>query len=42
MNKEDAEKVIMILRQADHGCVYCVKDLLKLFYAEFPECKEVK
>ena len=37
MDKEDAKKVIAILRTADGGCDYCVKDLLELFYAEFPE-----
>jgi hypothetical protein len=37
MDKEDAKKVIEILRSADGGCDYCVKDLLKLFYAKFPE-----
>ena len=43
MNKKDAMKVIGILKTADGGCTFCVRDLLKLFVKEFPQFKrEVK
>lgn len=41
MNRREAEKVIRILFAADGGCEYCVSRLLKLFYEDFPEFKEL-
>ena len=37
MTTEEAEKILNILKQADGGCVYCARDLFKLFVKEFPE-----
>ncbi|WP_197460490.1 hypothetical protein [Thermodesulfatator autotrophicus] len=41
MTKEEAERVLNILKQADGGCVYCAKELFKLFVKEFPEFKQL-
>ncbi len=37
MSKEEAEKILNILKHADGGCVYCARELFKLFLREFPE-----
>ena len=38
MNKQEAETVIKILSEAHGGgCVFCAKELFKLFLKEFPE-----
>lgn len=42
MTKSEATKVIAILKTADGGCKYCVAELLKKFYKDFPEWKPKK
>ena len=37
MTKEEAERVIKILCEADGGCSSCSSALLKLFCKEFPD-----
>ncbi len=37
MNKDEAERILKILLQADGGCVYCVSNLCKKFIKKFPE-----
>ena len=39
MTQEEATKVIIILKTADGGCKFCVAELLKRFFKEFPEWK---
>jgi hypothetical protein len=41
MEKDDAEKVIKIILEADGGCEYCVARLLGLFNDEFSEHKDI-
>ncbi len=41
MKKEDAEKVLKIMKTADGGCIYCVSRLFNLFIHEFPEFTEL-
>lgn len=41
MKKDEAKKVIAILRTADGGCKFCVKDLEVLFAKQFPEHKKL-
>ncbi len=37
MNREVAKKVLELMKGADRGCVYCVRELFKRFVREFPE-----
>ena len=37
----NAKKFVKILSMADHGCSYCVSDLLKQFRSEFPQFKDL-
>ena len=41
MTKEEAKKIIAIMKTADGGCGYCVSELLERFVKEFPEFKEI-
>ncbi len=41
MTKEEAIKILNILKEADGRCVYCARELLKLFVKEFPEFKMI-
>jgi len=41
VSKKDAEKFIEVLKTADGGCQYCVKNLLKNFIKKFPQNKEI-
>jgi len=41
MKRESAEKVIKILLSADGGCIFCARELLKLFVNQFPEYKDL-
>lgn len=41
MTKEEAELVIEILLTADHGCTYCVMELLEKFVERFPDWEEL-
>ncbi|AEH45439.1 hypothetical protein Thein_1579 [Thermodesulfatator indicus DSM 15286] len=40
MTKEE-DKILNILKQADGGCVYCARELFKLFVKEFPEFNQL-
>lgn len=42
MTKDEAEKVIAILLEADNGCEHCVRNLYNVFKDEFPEFPEFK
>lgn len=42
MTKEEAQKVLEIMRTADGGCEYCVKELLDQFEEAFPEFKHLQ
>jgi hypothetical protein len=37
MTKKEAEKILQIMKTADGGCIYRVRDLFRLFVKEFPE-----
>ena len=41
MTKEEAEKVIEILCNADGACGYCGADLIRDFIRQFPEFTEL-
>ena len=41
MTKEEAYKVLEIMKHADGGCEYCIRKLFKYFVADFPEYKEL-
>ena len=41
MKGSEVNKVLKIISQADHGCPYCVKELIDLFILEFPEHKDI-
>ena len=37
MNEDEAKKVLELMKSADGGCVYCVRELFRQFVREFPE-----
>ncbi|NPE27030.1 hypothetical protein HNV12_03445 [Methanococcoides sp. SA1] len=41
MDEVEAKKVLKIISEADHGCPYCVEELLNLFILEFPKHKGI-
>lgn len=41
MTEKEARKVITILKTADGGCKFCVAELLKKFFKDFPEWKSI-
>ena len=40
MDKQEVQKIIRILLECDGGCEYCAAEQIRLFCAEFPECKQ--
>ena len=41
MTEKEVEKILHIMKTADGGCIYCVRDLFKFFVKEFPEFTEL-
>ena len=41
MTKEEAKKIIAIMKTADGGCEYCVYDLVSEFVNEFEEFRSL-